>query len=282
MQALDDYINQVKTLPLAPRVLAGLFELLEDENVASERVVELITFDPALTAKVLQRCNSAASGLAQPVHDVEEAVLRVGFNEIFRLVLAVVSARALGAPQRGYGLGPGELWQHSAVTAVAAQVIARALGDNENIAFTAALLHDVGKLVLSTFLETAYAAVVKEIEEAGHSFVEAEKAVLGVEHSEVGGRVLALWNFPENLSRAVWFHHDPPQARPYERLAAYANLGDLLSHFLGYGHGHDAFAVRAGRESLDILQVSPSQIEPLLLETHAALKATRWFNLASL
>jgi putative nucleotidyltransferase with HDIG domain len=269
MQTLDNYINEIKTLPPAPRVLSQLLVLLNDTRAHASRIVELIAFDPALTAKVLQRCNNAASG--RSVSDLDEAVKQVGFNAIYRLVGIVIGEGLLGSEQQGYGIGRGELWEHSVTTALAARVIARKLGGEENLAFTAGLLHDIGKLVLGSFLEGSRQLVLKETGPSGHSFLEAEKAILGVEHAEIGGRVLARWNFPEDLVSAVWHHHNPVQARPYEQLAAYVHLGDIIAHCLGLAQGYESFAVRPQPEALEILEISPKEIDTLVLETDAAL-----------
>ena len=269
MQALDNYINEIKTLPPAPRVLSQLLVLLNDTRAHASRIVELIAFDPALTAKVLQRCNSAASG--RSVSDLDEAVKQVGFNAIYRLVGMVIGEGLLGSEQQGYGIGRGELWEHSVTTALAARVIARKLGGEENLAFTAGLLHDIGKLVLGSFLEGSRQLVLKETGPSGHSFLEAEKAILGVEHAEIGGRVLARWHFPEDLVSAVWHHHNPVQARLHEQLAAYVHLGDIIAHCLGLAQGFESFAVRPQPEALEILEISPKEIDTLVLETDAAL-----------
>jgi putative nucleotidyltransferase with HDIG domain len=278
MIVLDEFISQVNTLPPAPRVLTQLLGLLKEHDVDCSRIVELITYDPALTAKVLQRCNNAAAGLAEPVHHLPDAVTRLGFNEIYRLVAVVIGKSTLGAAQQGYGMLTGELWRHSVVAAVAAKVVALTLGEDENLAFTAALLHDIGKLVLSPSVARTYPAVSRAIALSGHSFLEAEKSIIGVEHAEVGGRVLAQWNFPDNLVQAVWHHHDPIQARPYEQLAACVYVADMIAHFMGHGHGFQAHAVRGRGEALEILEITPREIESLIIETDTALKAANWFS----
>jgi len=279
MQALDEFINQVKTLPPAPRIFTQLICLLGEDDVDSASIVELIVFDPALTAKILHRCNQAARGLGQPIHSLPEAVMHLGFNEIYRCVAAVFGESMLCKAQLGYGIAAGELWRHSATAAIGARCVARSLSLDENLTFTAALLHDIGKLVLSSFLEGTYTTLMRETCQAGHSFMEAEKAILGVEHAEVGGRVLARWNLPENLVRAVWHHHDPALAEPHAQLAAAVYLGDMIAHVLGQGHGHQAFAVRGRAEALDILQLAPAQIDNLVLETELALRHSNWFTL---
>jgi len=272
MQALDNYINEIKTLPPAPRVLSQLLVLLNEEEAHAGQIVELIAFDPALTAKVLQRCNNAATGLGGTVSDLNEAVAQVGFNAIYRLVAMVTGEALLGSEQKGYGIAAGEMWEHSVMTAVAARVLASKLGGEENLAFTAALLHDIGKLVLGVFLESAEQPALRQTGPSGLSFLEAEKAVLGVEHAEIGGRVLEEWNFPENLVSAVRHHHDPAQARLHEQLAAYVHLGDIIAYCLGQAQKYEFFAARTRAEALQILEVSPKEMDTLVLETDTALK----------
>jgi putative nucleotidyltransferase with HDIG domain len=272
MQALDNYIKKIKTLPPSPRVLARLLVLLNEADGHASEIVDLIAFDPALTAKVLQRCNNAASGLAGTVTHLDQAVTLVGFDAIYRLVAMVVGEGVLSAKQPGYGIGTGELWEHSITTAVAARVIARQLGGDENLAFTAGLLHDIGKLVLSSYLEDCQESVVRDTQHSGRSFLEAEQTALGVDHAEIGGLVLEEWSFPENLVKAVRYHHDPPQARPHEQLAASVHLGDIIAHFVGQAQGIDSFAVRTQSEALEILEISPVELDTLIIDTDSALK----------
>jgi putative nucleotidyltransferase with HDIG domain len=278
MQALNNYINEIKTLPAAPQVLSQLLVQLNRDETHADQIVQLIAFDPALTAKVLQRCNSAASASRGAVADLDAAVARLGFNTIYSLVALVVGESMLGAAQRGYGLGAGQLWEHSATTAVATKAVARHYGGDENLVFTAALLHDIGKLVLGAFLEDSRDWLMRETGPSGHSFLEAEKAILGVDHAEIGGRVLEQWKFPANLTAAVRFHHDPVKARPNEELASYVHLGDIIAHYLGHAEGYQSFAVRCQAEALEILEIRPREIEELILEAETAWQALDWSN----
>jgi putative nucleotidyltransferase with HDIG domain len=276
MHILDEYISKVKTLPPAPRILSQLLALLNKDDVDSDQIVELITYDPGLTAKLLQRCNSASSGLAAPVHKLSQAVACLGFNEIYRMVAVVVGEGILGTAQTGYGILGGELWRHSATAGLAAKIIAEKAGAEPDVAFTAGLLHDIGKIVLSGFLECAYEQVIQETENSGKSFVEAEKSILGVEHAEVGGRVLSRWNFPEDLVQAVWHHHDPAQAQSHQQLAGYVYLADIVAHCLGQAQGFQSFAVRGRPEVLEMLEITPREIEGFVLRTASALEEAEW------
>lgn len=278
MELLDKYIDESSALPPAPRILVQLLSLLREENPDAEQIVRLIMFDPVLTARVLQFTNSAAIGLADPIHDLSEAVMRVGFNEIYRLVAAAVAETTLGAAQRGYGLAAGELWEHSVVSAVSARVLARSVRLDENLAFTAGLLHDIGKLVLSSSLEDQYSILVAATEQSGQSLLEMECTLLGVDHASVGGRLMQRWSFPEKLILAVWHHHDPAASADSQELPACVHIGDVAAHALGYGHGHQAHALRVHADALQMLQLSPVDFEKALVQTEAALSVVHWFK----
>ena len=272
MQELDDYIKKVKNLPPAPRILPELLQLLRQDDVDSSKVVNLIAFDPSLTASVLQLCNSAFFSSGAPVANLPEAVSRLGFQQVYQLVAAITGARALSPPQKGYGIDQGELWKHSVTAAVAAQLIAKKLGDDESAVFTAALLHDVGKIILADALEHIYTKLIEETEREQQSLLETEKKLLGVQHAEIGGRLLSRWKFPPNLVAAVWFHHHPKAAEPHQRLAAYVYLGNMIAHFMGHTYGRGAFALRGRTEALEILGLDADVLPHYMIETFDQLK----------
>ena len=272
MEELDAFIDQVKQLPPAPHTLAKLLTVLGDPDIDTSNVVELITHEPALTTNVLRRCNSACFAGSQPVGDVGEAVNRLGFNQIFRIVAVILGAGAFSSSQASYGFGKGELWRHSVAAALAAQNIADERGDNGNLVFTAGLLHDIGKSILSEALATRYASLVEDTEKKQHSLIETEKALLGVNHAEVGGRLLTRWNFPVDLAMSVAFHHNPGEAGDQQRYAAYVYLGNMIAHFMGYTYGHQAFAFRGRAEALDILQVRPETLPQYMIATFERLE----------
>lgn len=277
MPSLDEYISQVKTLPPAPRILPQLLELLREDNLPPSRIVDLITFDPALTARLMKRCNSTTFGWVEPVCDLAQAVQRLGYNEVYRLVATVVSESTLCGSQSGYGIAAGELWQHSVAAAVAGRLVAQSRGIDENLVFTAALLHDIGKLVLSGYLADSYASIQRETEVSHRSLLEVERMLLGVDHAEVGGRLLASWEFPDKLVQAVWRHHEPDRAHAFAELAASVCLGDVIAHLIGHGHGYQAFALRIQSDLLHRLQLDATQLELLAIQTDTTLRQMGWF-----
>jgi putative nucleotidyltransferase with HDIG domain len=270
MHGIDLYLYRAKRMQ-PPRVLPDLLKLLRRPNLDSSRIARLISTDQVLTGNVLRLCNSARFGSATPIEDMSEAVTRVGFHEIYRIVAAACGARLLGSAQGGYGMEPGELWQHSFVAATAAQLAARQLRDDQNLAFTAALLHDIGKVVLAPVLEEV-AAKFDKIRAVPMSLVEAERKLVGVGHDETGGRLMEKWNFPPNIVSAVWFHHAPKGARGEKRLTSYVALGNLVACLMGYTAGHLPLAVRGPREVLTILGLAPESLSRLIIATFEQLQ----------
>ncbi|MCL5097786.1 MAG: HDOD domain-containing protein [Candidatus Omnitrophica bacterium] len=271
MNKLDDIINEIEHLPPLLRNLPKLITLLDQPDIDSGQVVRLIEYDPAFTANVMRLCNSAYVGVATPVNNLQEAVICLGFNEVFQLLVALSSAKALLPQQKGYGIQTGELWKHAIVTAQAAKYLAQDKDDDANLAFTAAMLHDIGKIVLAQKLEPVYAALITRIVDGQSSLLEAEKELLGVQHAEIGGRLLERWQFSPSFVRAVWNHHDPLLAQPDEKLAAYIYLGNMIAYSMGFGYGHQAFAMHERAEALKLVGLASDDLPQYVISTFESL-----------
>jgi putative nucleotidyltransferase with HDIG domain len=271
MVELDECINRVKVLPPAPELLPELLRLLSQPNVDNGQIVRLMSYDPALTAKVLQLCNSASIGSASPVVNLNEAVVRLGFEQVYRLVAVVSISQTLRVRKDPHAAQENGIWKHSVATAVASKLIAQELDEDRNVAFTAALLHDIGKLILAEAFGDTYSKLVQEVESNQYSLLETEKRVLGVEHAEIGGRLLARWKFPINIATPVCFHHSPSSAAPYQRLAAQLHLGNLIAYLLGFGCGHQALALRGRDQALQILGLKGEALASLMLRTQSEI-----------
>jgi putative nucleotidyltransferase with HDIG domain len=275
MDAIDAILDKVEYLPPLPRQVPQLLELLGKEEVDADEVVTLIAFDPTLTTNVMRLCNSVHFGSSRPVTDLQEAVLRLGFNEVYQLVLILSTVDTLTPAQESYGFETADLWKHSVITALAAKTMAKDRGDDDNMAFTAGLLHDVGKVVLAHALKDTYKKLLDDVQQSQMSMLEAEKKFLGVQHAEVGGRILARWKFSAHLVAGVWFHHEPILAQPYEKLAAYMYLANMVAYFMGFGYGYLPFAFRGRADALQILGMDAAELPTYMLKTFETLESVK-------
>jgi putative nucleotidyltransferase with HDIG domain len=241
MDAIDDLLKRVERLPPAPKLLPQLLTALSDLNADISRVVDLITFDPALTAKVLQVCNSAYYAFSMRVSTVADAVNRLGFHGIYTTV-AMASSEDFLKTGKHSALDPDAMWHHLVTSAFAAQILAKRVGIDGNMLFTAGLLHDIGKVPLADVLQGDYDALITDVTLFGRPLVELESASFGLNHAEVGARLLENWAFTPEFVEAVRFHHDSTSAGDAAPQAACVELADLLAHSLAVEDKEKAFA----------------------------------------
>lgn len=266
--ALEDYIAKAEFLSAAPRVLPQLLTLLSDPDCETSQVVELIAFDPGLTAKVLRIANSAAFALTRPVTDVDEAIQRLGLQTIYQLVAAAAASVAL-QPATHNSPQPAGLWEQSVTTALAAQIVAKDLKLDEGLQFTAGLLHDIGKVVLTEVWKEEYIDWLKAAAPEAQESVASEKELFSVNHAELGGRLLAHWKFPPGISASVWNHPAPVRGLPYERETACLTLAELIAEAGTAGATPwDTTTLTVGQNvALAVLEISPDQLKVYAVRT---------------
>jgi putative nucleotidyltransferase with HDIG domain len=281
MQALYDYIREAEHLLPAPQVLPQILPLLNQPDADVKTVVDLIAYNQTLTGNVLRVCNSACFSRGTPIDSLQHAVAHLGFRQIYDIVVSVVSVVALARPQKGYGVEANELWNHSVATAVAAQIVARDCSEDQQIAFTAGILHDIGKIVLSLALEDVEDKVAFESAKRSLTPYEFEMELLGVNHAEVGGRLLEHWKLPEHLVGGVRYHHDAARANGNKRLAACVHVGNFIAYLMGYGYGKYLLDFKAHGESLEILNLTPestTQYKHEIQQTHRLTHFRQLYN----
>ena len=224
-------VSAVRQLPSPSPAISRLLELLQDPEGSHEEVIDVVKQDAVLTAKVLQRCNAAAEYRTQPVGSVNQAVFLLGYRKIFQMVMSLSFGNTLQRGLPGYALEPGDLWRHSLLTALLSESLAAqsTLTVLPSIAYTAALVHDIGKTVLDQVLDPQLLeAVRREAESGDTTWLLAEQTVLRTDHSEVGACLLKRWNFPENIIEAVEHHHQPIIA-PQPQLSALVHVANGLA-----------------------------------------------------
>lgn len=233
--ALRKLTPRLQRLPSLPSTYFELLKQIESPNANLESIAAVIARDPAVTARLLQMVNSAAFALGQKVTDPKEAVALLGIETVKSLVLCLqVFSQTDEAKQAG--LAPEELWEHSlAVANIARQITLAQTAEarRANDAFTAGLLHDVGRIVLAANLPQEYAAIVAEARGKSRPLHDEEAAQLGVTHAQVGAYLLGLWGMPAPLVEAAAAHHAPSEtaAREFSVLTA-VHAANVFAHAL--------------------------------------------------
>jgi putative nucleotidyltransferase with HDIG domain len=231
-QAMQQFRAEVmtrKNLPTIPTVLARILQLADAENTSGKDLIAVIEYDQALTGKMLRLANSAFFGQSRRVATIPRAVVLLGFSTVRNLALGVKVWDTLGVGIARNRLE--ELWAHAVAVGVATKTLAARLraGDPDE-AFTAGVLHDVGRLILAMRFREEYWQCVGGAGESG-PIARQEAASLGVDHAEVGGWILEAWSLPPAIVEAVRSHH-ADDARPgvpgllavADRLVAWTDL----------------------------------------------------------
>jgi putative nucleotidyltransferase with HDIG domain len=264
-----DLVAKVKNLPAVSQAALKLVNLLDQSTVSNSEVVNVLKYDNVLTAKLLRACNSPYFGLTEPISSVDQAVLILGHQQILHIVLTLAFGSAMVVPLPGYAMEAKELWRHSLITATASEVVINDLPElnlEMPVAFTAGLLHDMGKLVLGQALTPELQLAIRNRVENGRiSRAEAEKEILGTDHSEVGAVLLQSWNLPGEIVEAV-AHHHLPLMEPRPQLSVVAHIGNCLAHRVGSAPGWDSFALRVDNRVTAALDLNSEKLELMLME----------------
>ncbi len=228
-------------LPVLPLHVQSLFALFHDPNADGRQVGELVCQDPALAAQTLRVCNSPFFGLPTEVTSIHQAVVLLGMEMVQGLVLATYFQTTLKSDGLPGGWLDGAAG-HAVATAHISRWLLQALGEplQAGAAFTAGLVHDVGKLALVQ-LGTEVEQQVVERRIGGEDWLAAERHVIGVTHAEAGGEVCERWGLPDPLIQCARFHHTPLEALN-EPMACVVHVADCLAHVAVTGGGVDALA----------------------------------------
>lgn len=221
----------IKEISTLPQVMIRIMEIITDESSCASDLASEIANDTSLTAKILKMVNSAYYGFYREIVKVSDAVVVLGFNEIRRLSLAISVLDMFGPGNRAeHRL---RLWNHSFGCAALSDIIAKEWGIFDRGAFTAGLLHDIGKAVLDQYFPSMFSAIQACMREHSLKAHEAERQLFEFDHADVGYWLSERWNLPVSLSEAIHFHHRPEAAEEAPELATLVHLADgLVNEFM--------------------------------------------------
>ena len=241
--SLETVCDQALKLPCGPALLPRLIATLQDAESTAHEIERIISLDSALAAATLRLANSAHYGTGEPVSALDEAILRLGQREIYRLSALALVSRWENTHHENLRWSPGDYSRHSLCTALAAEVLAESTERiDPSMAYTAGLVCDLGKLALAHLCAPFYPTISGCCAVAPCTWEQAEKSVLGYHNAEVGARLLRAWRFPDLFAQVVEHQNNPAKA-PGEVLPLLAHLhaAKYLAVTLGPGVTEDGF-----------------------------------------
>ena len=248
-------MESIKRIPPMNQVIVRARKIIENPDSSFEELANLIEKDQALAVNVIKISNSAYYRRVNAVSSIREAVVVLGFETLDELITISCVSPHLHKQLKGYDIKADSVWWHSLASASGAKMIAHMIDPSfENEAFTAGLIHDVGKLVLDRYVYERKEDFLKQMSDHQASFYDAEKTILGFDHAEIAEKICKKWNFPRKITSAIKYHHNPWVPR-----------SNKLSYIV---HASDQIAAWAELRAEDlILDISDELLERLGLKT---------------
>ena len=279
MNIQNAILQRVTDMPMLPVVVSRLLEIIGEENHSTSDVVRIVENDPSLTTKVLRVANSAAFFRGHSISTLNRAISLLGEKMVADIAIGSCTLQVLNRPLKGYDSALGELWDHSLCCAISSREITLLIqnGVSPDLAFTAGLIHDIGKAILSEFLEGNVEKLIelwdqKQVED----YLEAEKDIVGTNHSEVGYLVAQHWRLPKPLCEVIKHHHHPNLSdKEFIELTYMVHLGDIIAMMYGSGTGSDTMAYRIDPEYHKHVPISKQSLAELFLTVQEKFTGTK-------
>ena len=253
MDNLTRILKKVNRLEPIPMVIHKVLDLADDPESSLNDLVVVVERDPAM-------------GLPVKVDSIQQAVSMLGLQQVVEMVLSQNLSGNLKRSQKGYGLAKGDLWRQSLAVAMVARTLARQRDLMSLPAiYTAALLKDIGKVVLHEFVADELPAIQKLVAEQGLSFVEAEKAVLGMDHTTLGGVIAKQWHFSPHMTYMIENHHLPNPASRNDPATATLYVADMVAMMVDTGMGLDRLAYHVYADIFNDFFPDKKQLKGLMI-----------------
>jgi len=257
-------LDHIQKLPSIPSIVMEILESFDNENINLTTMANKIAGDQAIVARVMRVANSPFFGLSGQISSISEAISVLGFNSLRGLVTAAGIINAF--PHTGKDFDWTMFWSHGIGAAVCAKVLAKRVGLNPETAFTAGLLHDVGKLIMGVYFPLEFEQVHKSDDGSSIETLRAERTALGMDHAAIGSEIAKRWNFPLEIREAIELHHTEARASERKTLTDILYIANLFAHALDNGHILKANAAHLAAEAGLRLELNGDVLEALVEE----------------
>jgi putative nucleotidyltransferase with HDIG domain len=238
MTQIEDALRRVTDVPTLPSTVLQVLQLLEFTDCSVSDLGKVISQDPPMAAKILKIANSSFYGFRETIGTINQAITILGIATLKNALLSMSIVDLFGTSTTSLDL-PG-IWTHSIATAAGAKLLAQRIRfPNAEKAFTAGLLHDLGKIIIAKYLPDGALEVRSIAMSQKIKFESAELHILGATHADVGAWLLHRWKLPSPIVDAVRLHHQPLLSKDNYELTAIIYLANILCHHAKLGNSGD-------------------------------------------
>jgi putative nucleotidyltransferase with HDIG domain len=265
-------IKDTKSLPTLPGIITKLNSLSANSKSTIKDMARLVSSDQVLSARILRLVNSPSYGFYR-VSTISNAMILLGVDVVISLCLSSSIFEMMETNVVG-------LWEHSLGTGVASNIIARKLGlpECEEIA-TAALLHDIGKVIVKLKFQDDYEQLLSIIKEKEVYIRDAERELLDTDHAEIGGWLAKSWFLPDKLIEPIVYHHEVHKSTTHQTKTAVVHLADVLIKASNFGFSGDEFVPRIQPVAWNKLAMTDQLLEEIVAELEDKLVEVKNFSL---
>lgn len=265
MPALSEIGRTIEGLQPIPQIALGVAGMISDDRTDFSSIAAEIRKDQVLTAEILKLCNSSYLGVPRKIETIDEAIAVLGSTTLLQLVITAQAEKLLVCSEQGYSLMRGGLFYHALAIARLSERLARACGTiRPDLAYTAGLLHDIGKVVLDQYMARIQPLFYRILQSHGEDSSVLEQKIFGIDHNLAGLHLAESWRLPEVIRDVVLFHHHPDKAENNKELVRVVYLADALAQKFLPGFVMENVDTAPFAESLHILGLSHRQVRESL------------------
>lgn len=248
-----------------PQIVLKIIRMIQDEKSSMSDLSKEVRQEQVITAKVIRLCNTAFFRQRLKVDSIDRALLVLGEKRLLQLAISASMEDFFPGESGGYSLCKGGLFNHAVGSAVISERLAAVTGlVPEEIAYTAGLLHDIGKVALDQYMGLAYPLFYRKIQLGDESLINAEKEIFGATHTEIGGFLAGQWSMPEQIGEVIKFHHTPELARFSPELTHIVYFADLILSRFMVGNELDRLNTDDFTKRLNKIGMTPEQFPELI------------------
>lgn len=264
-KSLQAMIDSMSDLPSMPDILEELFRVTSTPSCSSKDVARVLEKDQGLTAKLLRVANSPFYGLSRKVDTVERACTVLGLNTVKNMALSVSIMDVFGSAGGRSSIDVAEMWRHNLGCAVSAKAVFETRFKGGDDVFVGGILHDIGKIILDTYMQDEYFEVMK-LHDSGVPLLDSEIRVLGRTHAAVGRILARRWRFPEKVEAMIAFHHRPKETKVAMDHVAAVHVGNEIAKALMLGKSNEIYVMPIDKTCWDMFFKNGDNIEGLLFK----------------
>ena len=265
--SLDDLLDNISDLPTLPTVVTKINQMASNPQTNASDIGELIANDPSLSSKILKLVNSAYYGFPRKINSVTKAIVLLGFNKVKNIAISASVVEIFKKASGTIGFDFTEFWCNSIATAIASETVAKKKRpDVADDAFVAGLLHDLGKIIFSAHVPTANQAFEKARADKS-LFRTACQATFSCDQAKVGALLGEMWNFPDNLTKAIRYWPYPDRTRQFREIIDCVHIAHVMVSALGLPGAGDFAMPQMSENVWEDFKLDEATLEELMTET---------------